>query len=55
MPGPAMVAEAIGTALIAGRPRARYRVSPGATAIRLIQAVVPEPARDGVARAVLSA
>ncbi|MBW3579619.1 MAG: hypothetical protein KY447_00815 [Actinobacteria bacterium] len=55
MPGPATVAEAIGTASTAGRPRARDRVSPGATAIRLIHAVVPEQARDGVARAVLKA
>ncbi|HSH23706.1 MAG TPA: SDR family NAD(P)-dependent oxidoreductase [Acidimicrobiales bacterium] len=54
MPPPSVAAEAIGTALTTGRPRARYRVGPGATAVRVIQAVVPERARDRLARAVLA-
>ncbi len=53
MAPPSVVAEVIGTALTAGRPRARYPVGPGATAVPLAEAVVPERLRDRLARAVL--
>ncbi len=53
MGAPSAVAEVIGTALTAGRPRAHYQVGADAVAIRFLQSVVPERLRDRAARASL--
>jgi short-subunit dehydrogenase len=50
---PSAVAEAIGKALTAGRPRARYRVGVEARLLNWANAVVPGPAKDRVLRAAL--
>lgn len=51
---PAAVAEVIGTALTAGRPKTRYRVGVEATALRWAHALTPERVKDRLLRAVLA-
>ena len=53
MGSPSSVAEVIGEALTAGRPRAHYRVGADATSILALEAIVPERVRDRLARAVI--
>ncbi|MDP9021909.1 MAG: SDR family NAD(P)-dependent oxidoreductase [Actinomycetota bacterium] len=50
---PEAVAEVVGTALTAGRPRAHYRVGADAVALRWGGPLVPTGLRDRLARAVL--
>lgn len=54
MPPPAVVAEVIGGALTAGRPKTRYRVGIDATALRWANALVPERLKDRAVRAILA-
>ncbi len=53
MPEPEPVAEVIGEALTAGRPKARYRVGASGTAIEVASRVLPRPVRDRLARTTL--
>lgn len=53
MADPAAVAAVIGDALTAGRPKVRYRVGADAPVVALLQTVVPERARDRLARSAM--
>ncbi len=53
MRGPEPVAETIGTALTARRPRARYVVGTDARVLQVLDLVVPSPLKDRAIRAVL--
>ena len=53
MPGPERVAEAIGTALTAGRPDVRYKVGIDVPFMRLSGRLLPDRAHDRLLRAVL--
>jgi NAD(P)-dependent dehydrogenase (short-subunit alcohol dehydrogenase family) len=53
MPGPERAAEAIGTALTAGRPDVRYKIGLDVPFVRLSGRLLPDRAQDRLLRAVL--
>lgn len=53
LPGPEIVAEVIGEALTAGRPRVRYEVGGDAPLVRWAEHLLPDRAQDFVLRAAL--